>query len=500
MTQPCRGADYVDVIIVGAGLGGLATAALLGARGLRVTVLEAADQEGGKLGFLETRGYRFDTGPSLLTMPGVLADLFADCGERLSDHLTLTPLDPACRYRWPDGRGFDAHANVTLMAAELEAFAAGSGQEYLKLAGRARRAFLGAEAVYFSRLPGPPTSYLKGLPPGSIAAMLPWPSLHALGRAAFSNPRLQDFLDRYATYSGSDPRRAPATLVSVLHAELGLGAHHVNGGLYAVVTALRGLAERRGAIFRFSSPVERILTSGGRATGVVTKQGEVLAAGAVIVNADPHYLPRLLGRPKWRPPHLKAKPSTSGLALLVGVRGKLAELAHHNVFFPNNYEREFDDLAAGRMPTDPTLYVCAPSRTDASLAPDGCENLFVLVNAPALPAGPDWTQETPAVTGPILAALARRGLDLSGRIEVLEARTPRDLAVRAGAWRGAIYGSAVEGMSGLFRPSNRVPDVKGLYLASGGAHPGGGIPLALISGRLAARALQDDLKRYRTAR
>ena len=126
--------------------------------------------------------------------------------------------------------------------------------------------------------------------------------------------------------------------------------------------------------------------------------------------------------------------------------------------------------------------------------------MFVLVNAPALPAGPDWTQETSAVTGPILEALARRGLDLSGRIEVLEARTPRDLAVRAGAWRGAIYGSAVEGMSGLFRPSNRVPDVKGLYLASGGAHPGGGIPLALNSGRLAARALQDDLKRYRIAR
>lgn len=474
------------VVVVGAGVGGLAVAARLGALGHNVTVVEQSGSVGGKLGWYERDGFGFDTGPSLLTMPHVLQELFAATGDRLESVLDVVPVEPVASYRFPDGTLLEASADLDRFRAALDAvLGPGNGDDWTRFHARAERMWA-ATAHDFLETPGPPSLARLALRrPLDLGVVRPWQTLRDLGRHDLRDPRLRMLLDRYATYSGSDPRRAPAALATVPYAEQAFGSWYVRGGLHRIALALADRVAATGGDIRLGSDVIGIRTGGGRATGVDLAGGSGLDADVVVTDVDATHLYRdLLPRPRLRP---RGEPSLSGFVLLLGVRDEpgAAPPAHHTVLFPADYDDEFDAVFGGRMPQDPTIYVSVPP--DPALAPPGHRAWFVLVNAPRQ--GPvDW--DSPGTAGRyaelVLARMAERGTDVRPRVVLQEVRTPADLARRTRADGGAIYDTSSNGARSAFRrPANRSP-VPGLFLVGGSAHPGGGLPLVMLSARSVA--------------
>ncbi len=463
------------VVVIGAGIGGLAAAARLRAQGHDVTVLEQAPEIGGKLGWLEVPTdegtFRFDTGPSLLTMPQVFEELFAATGDPLEKTLRLRRLDPIADYRFADG----TRASATELTDD---------PGWRRLMDRAARMWR-ATSGPFLEAPGPPSLLtLARRSPADLPVIAPHRSLRSLGRQYLRDPNRQMFLERYATYSGSDPRRAPAVLAAVPYAEHTFGGWYIEGGLHRLATAL---AERAGDV-RTGSPVRSIELDGGRVGGVRLADGGRLPADVVVANADATGVYRdLLPRPRLLP---RGEPSLSGLVVLLALRGTTPGLEHHTVLFPADYDDEFDSVFSGRVPADPTIYVSAPK--DPALAPPGCEAWFVLVNAPRHGLGEgeyDWNRPNAAANAAdaVVDLLAKRGLDVRDRVVTRQVLSPADLERRTNTPGGSIYGSSGNGARAAFlRPANRSP-VPGLFLAGGSAHPGGGLPLVALSGRAVAR-------------
>ena len=488
-------------MIVGAGVGGLAAAARLAALGHAVTVCEAADEVGGKLGLVvaDVPGagtFRFDTGPSLVTMPQVFRDLFAATGG-WPDDLALEPLDPLARYRFGDGTGFDASSDLEEHCARLDALSPGSGDDWREFTERAGRVWRASRGPFLeSSLDGPSAVARLALrQPRDIAAIAPWQSLRALGRRHLRDPRLRTTLDRYATYTGSDPRRAPAALAAVPYVEQAYGGWYVPGGLHRLGLAVQERAQSLGAVVRTGARVVRIETTAGRASGVVLADGERLPADVVVANADAaHVYGALVDAPAAARRLTRATASLSGFVLLLAVEGRTPGLAHHNVLFPADYDAEFDAVFGdpARPVPDPTLYVSAPD--DPAVRPDGHEAWFVLVNAPRHGTGPgavDWRAPGLAdgYAERLLDLLAERGLPVRDRVRWSRVLSPADLEQRTGAIGGAIYGTSSNGASAAFlRPANRSP-VPGLFLVGGSSHPGGGLPLVTLSAQIVAGLL-----------
>ncbi len=477
------------IVVVGAGVGGLATAARLSALGHEVIVCEQSDTLGGKLGVHRREGFVFDTGPSLLTVPEALADTFAATGTTLAEALDVVELDPIARYRFADGTRLDVPRDAVARAASMEAaLSPGSSLDWQRFLGRAGRIWQATEQP-FLRQALSVGDLARRLP--SLPTIAPGRSLSSLGRRYLADPRLRMLLDRYATYQGSDPRRAPAALATVPYAEQAFGAWYVLGGLGRIAQALAAQALLLGAELRTGADVTRVVTAGGRAIGVDLADGERLPADLVVANADATHLYRdLVDSPRAqrvRRRLARLEPSLSGFVLLLAVEGATPGIAHHNVLFPTDYEAEFDALF-GRHPRpvpDPTLYTVVPD--DPAVAPEGHEAWFVLANAPRQ-GQVDWARPGLAecYAEHLLEVLARRGLDLSGRLRFVEHRSPLDLARRTRAVGGAIYGTSSNGPRAAFlRPANRSP-VPGLHLVGGSAHPGGGLPLVLRSAEIVA--------------
>jgi phytoene desaturase len=498
------------VIVIGAGVGGLAAAIRLAAKGHRVTVIEKLERPGGKLNLLEDDGFRFDTGPSLVTLPWVFEDLFAAAGERLQDHLELVRLEPVCKYFYPDGTGFDASADLPTMMRNLEEFSPGSGDDFMAFFGHAARAWRGSRKPFLESTINSPFDFVRGgVPWADLSALAPWPTLHGLAKRFFRDKRLQQFVGRYATYTGSSPYKAPGTLSTVLYSEYAFGAWYIKGGLYALAVALEKIARKLGVHFEFNSSVEKILTDDFtvpimpdkreiEVSGVQLENGQIVQADAIVCNADAAHLYGHLLETKFDDRKTKLEPSLSGFVIMLGVEGITPGLEHHNIFFSSDYPLEFKRIFEdGRPAENPSIYVCISSKTDASQAPPGMENWFVLVNAP--PTGrTDWALEAEPYTQLILQSLAARGVDIRDRIKVQHVMTPSDLESRYRTHRGGIYGSSSNTISSAFlRPKNRAGKVQGLYLASGSAHPGGGLPLVMLSGKLASDALEQDLANHK---
>ncbi len=484
----------MKTIIIGAGVGGLSAAIRLAAKGIQVQVLERLDKVGGKLNLLEDAGYRFDTGPSLVTLPYVFEDLFAAANEKLSDWLELIRLEPVCRYIYPDGTGFDTSADMPTMMQNLEKFSPGSGEDFNAFFGHAARAWRGSRKPFLESSISSPLDFIKdGIPWTDLTALLPLPTLHGLAKRYFKDPRLQQFIGRYATYTGSSPYSAPGTLSTVMYSEYAFGAWYVRGGLYAIAQALEQLARKLGVEFRLNCTVQNIQTENAIVKAVQLEHGEILLCDAIVCNADAAHLYEDLLEKNLDPRKQKLEPSISGFVMLLGVRGQTTGLEHHNIFFSADYQAEFKQIFTELQPaSEPTIYVCISSKSDLTQAPSGCENWFILVNAP--PTGKvDWEKEAPKYATLILETLAKRGFDIRERIEVQHLITPTDLEQRYFTHRGGIYGSSSNTISSAFlRPQNRSQTVRGLYLASGSAHPGGGLPLVMLSGKLAAEALTKD--------
>lgn len=484
------------VVVVGAGLGGLAAACRLVGHGAEVTVVEQAPTIGGKLGWRTSEGHGFDTGPSLLTMPFILEETFAAVGARLDDHLELLPVAPLCRYRWHDGAGLDTQADPAATAQALELVEPGAGAAWLALVEQGRRTWDLSYPLFLSEAIGSPLDLARrsGRPvdPRDILAHL---SLQSLSERTFDDPRLRMLLQRYATYAGADPALAPATLAVIAYAEAAFGAWHPRGGMYGIATALRAALEEAGGTVVTDSGVDRILVRDGQVIGVHLQRGDEVPADAVVVNADATTLYDELLPARREARRIRSAPaSLSGFALMLGVEGRTEALAHHNIWFPADYRAEFADIFHDAVPPhDPTIYLCNPACTDPSCAPAGDESWFVLVNAPRH--GPcDWDRHADAYQERILDRLDALGLQCRARLRTVLRRTPADLERETGAPGGAIYGTASMGPRAAFlRPRNRSAAARGLYLASGSAHPGGGVPLVLLSGRIAAACAAEDL-------
>ncbi len=507
------------IVIVGAGLGGLGAAVRLAKAGHRVTLLEKNRLPGGKMNLVEADGFRFDTGPSLVTMPGVLADTFKAAGRRIEDYLTLEPLDPICRYHWPDGSRLDFSPHLPSLISALRAFSPGDVTGFFRFLAYARTLYERAGPIFLMReRPGLRDLFSRrGLDAARIDAHL---SMDRAVRRFFSDPRLVQLFDRYATYSGSSPYQAPATLAMIPYIEMAGGGWYIKGGIYRLVEALMEVARELGVDFQPECEARELLVECGmrnadcgmvglirnpqsairipKVVGVRLKGGGALMADRVVVNADPMYAYRSLVPEAYRDRGLirrleRLEPSSSAFVLLLGIRGDYPGLAHHNIFFSHDYPDEFEAIFRRRESVpNPTIYVANTSRSDPTQAPPGHSNLFVLVNAPALAGGVGWDSRKAPYRDMVISRLEAAGLDnLCDRIVFEQVLTPHDFQDKYNAWHGSIYGlSSNSRRTAFLRPPNRAVGVGNLYFVGGSVHPGGGIPLVLLSARLVARSIK----------
>lgn len=464
-------------------MGGLAAAIRLAAAGRRVVVCERRDVTGGKLACVQRDGFSIDIGPSLLTLPDVFDDLFRAAGTTLSEHVEPVRLDPQFHYRWPDGSSLVVPDGTDASAAAFERFAPGAGEQWRRFDERAERIWKVAARSFLAGPMGGPWELARRLrSPADLVAIQPHRTLHHLAAAHFTDSRLVQWAGRYATYSGSSPYRAPATLACIAHVEARHGCWYVRGGLEALRSALEHVAETAGADVRLGVEVVRIAAPAGRIAGVELADGTVVDAPVVVANADAEQVhTTLLPDQRAQRAVRRAGRSTSGMVIAAGARGRTPAIGHHNVWFSPDDRAEFASLEAGRMADAPTIYACVSARTDPSQAPPGDENWFILVNAPA-----GIELDGAAERARVLDLLAARGVDLRPRLAWSEVLTPTDFAARYGAPGGAIYGTSSNGWRAAFmRPANRTR-CRGLYLVGGSSHPGGGLPLVAISGRIVA--------------
>jgi phytoene desaturase len=458
------------VAVVGAGVAGLAAGVRLAHAGHRVTVLESAAEPGGKCARVRAGAFAWDAGPSLLTMPWVFERLFAETGAPLRDELELLRVEPVTRYAFADGSSVDLSADLPAALEALEAWSPGTGADWVRFLGTCAGMWRASVGFLTGLPPWPPRRPRSGEPapdPRDLVRVRPWSTLRDLARAHARDPRLRMVIERFATYAGADPRRAPAALAVAGYVEHAFGAWHPRGGMYELVAALARRLEALGGELRTRTPVERVLVHGGRARGVIAADG-ALEAEAVVSGVD-----RVAaGRER----------SLSGFALMLGLRGRDDGRAHHHIAFPADYDAEFDDVFVHRRPVrDPTVYTSVPRVTDAGEAPPGDDAWFVLVNAPAVGAAADWDAYQARL-------LARLGVE--DRLAACVRRGPAELEAQTGAVGGAIYGPAPHGRLGtLRRPGPRVRGVQGLWRVGGTAHPGGGLPLVALGAATVAREI-----------
>lgn len=482
--------------MVGGGVGGMAAALRLRAAGHDVALFERNPVVGGKLAERERDGFHFDTGPSLLTLPEVFDDLLATAGTSLAETVEPVRLDPICRYRWPDGSTFDHRFDAQAAAAEVDRMAPGQGRALTAYLEAGRRIWDVSRRTFFAGPMESPLDLLRRMrSPSDLWAIDPLRTLDARARSCFDDPRLVQWAGRYATYSGSSPYAAPATLACIPWIEQSSGAWYLRGGLTRLATALGEVLAGAGVEVRTGTDVEAIRADSEAVRGIRLAGGESIDAQVVVANVDAtHLYADLLADRRALRRVLRAPVSSSGFALLASVQGHTDGLAHHNVSFSPDEAAEFAAIFdRGQLPVDPSVYVCVSSVTDPSRAPDGGENWFVLVNVPPASAL-DWDARAEPYRDHLLEVLARRGWDLAGRLSAVETITPVDIAGRYRSWQGAIYGTSSNGRRAAFlRPANRGPR-RGLYLVGGSSHPGGGLPLVAMSGAIVAAMVASDAK------
>lgn len=505
-------ARSVEVVVVGAGIGGLCAAIELQTLGHAVTVVERAEAVGGKMRVVSVGGVPIDAGPTVLTLREVFEGLFERAGARLDEAVTLRPLEVLARHAWTDGSRLDLYADAERTAAAIADLAgAREADGFRRFAAHTRRIYEAVEAPFIHGEGAGLLGMLRQLGPAQLVQLARVDWHRSLWRALgefFRDARLRQLFGRYATYYGSSPLRAPATLGLIAHVEQ-RGVWAVEGGMIRLAEALAGLVRARGGEIHLGAEVEEIELEHGRAAGVRLGDGRRLRARAVVLNGAPEALVAgLLGdalRGAVAP--RRATPSLSAITWATVGRVPSFPLAYHNVLFSDDYRREFEALAAGRVPDEPTTYVCAQDRDPCHPSP-ACDpapqRLLLLVNAPARGGDERFLGGPGPSAAPYLEIerckercaklMSRCGLT----VEPIDPHatittTPHELAQRFPATRGAIYGPATHGPLGSFaRPGARTR-IAGLYLVGGGVHPGAGVPMVALGGRLAARSAHADL-------
>ncbi|MEO0485370.1 MAG: 1-hydroxycarotenoid 3,4-desaturase CrtD [Pseudomonadota bacterium] len=482
-------------IIVGAGIGGLAAALRLRAAGEDVLVLERAAEVGGKMRTVPSKGLAVDTGPTVLTMKWVFDDLFAAIGARLDDHLTLIAEPHLARHWWPDGAMLDLWQDRAKSAAEIGGvFGPGARADYERFAAEAERLFTAFDAPMMRTAAPSPTALTARVlrEPSLIPAIAPLRSLAQKLSKSFRDPHLRQLFGRYATYVGGSPYKSPAILSLISHSEAA-GVWRPKGGMHALARALRALADARGVVFETGAEVTRIETQDGRV--VAAHCGPTRHACAQLVfNGDPRALATgLLGRAAEGATAAKPLNARSLSARVWAFASAVAgpELVYHNVFFGADPRAEFDPIARGEMPTDPTLYICAEDR-GTGVTPPQVERFEIIMNAAPLSAATPQSQEIDTCRSLTFATLKRFGLTFQTAPPDHALTTPQGWESLFPGSDGSLYGQSPHGMMAAFqRPTARTA-VPGLYLVGGGAHPGAGVPMATLSALHVAEAIAQD--------
>lgn len=481
-----------EVVIIGGGLGGLAAGIRLAARGCRVMICEQGSSFGGKMNSWSAQGFRFDTGPSLITMPWVFEELFAAAGARLDEHFQLIPMHPLASYAFADGTKFTYTADLPEWLETVRQLEPRDVDGFLRFLKLGARIYELSRNSFMRRVPfAPPQA--KDLP-----ALRHFPVNNAWGNYAkvvaahFKSPLLRQLYNRYPTYVGSSPYSSPATLAIIPYIEYTFNGWYVHGGLYRIVESLLALALQLGVTLLTNAQVAQIEHRHNQVTAVKLHDGTRIPAQIVIANCEAEDTKVMLG--ERQATRLKAKDrSMSGLIFLLGLKQTQPELQHHQIYFSADYEKEFAQIFNDRcFPDDPTVYVNCPSRTDRSTVPGAGEALFVMANAPAND-GSEWDETKIAeVRQRIFDRLRRNGFPaVAGNIVVEDVWTPDRIASRYLMPGGAIYGTHSHGWRKAFlRPPNKDRKFGGLYYVGGSTHPGGGTPTVLLSAQITVDLIQ----------
>lgn len=486
------------VIIIGAGIGGISAAIHLAAAGVKVQVFEQNSSPGGKMYQVTEQGFRWDTGPSVITMRHVLEDLFTSAGRRMEDYLQLQPIEPLTRYFYPDGTKLDVTRDLHFMEEQIKQIEPADVAGYRRFLDYTRNLHRIVGPVFIYDHPPTLRSFLK-VSPWDALKVDGLRTMHQAQRSFVRSPKLQQLLGRFATYVGASPYLAPATLNVIAHVELNEGVWYPTKGIYSLSQALLQLAIEMGVEFHFDAAVKQITRQDQQVNGILLEDGRRVSASAVLANVDvatvyKNLLAEQPGIDKEAQSLLSGERSCSGFILLLGVRGIRPALAHHNIFFSSNYRQEFDQIfRLGVMPDDPTIYTAITSRSTPSDAPRNMENWFILVNAPPLGGSWDWETQAASYRDLILDKIGSFGYDLRENLVVERMITPLDLQRMTGAYRGALYGlSSNSRLAAFRRVHNRFHLLKGLYFAGGTTHPGGGVPMVALSGKVASQMLLQD--------
>ena len=493
--------EALRIAVVGAGFGGLSAAIGLAVRGHRVRVYEQASHAGGKAGSIEAGGYRFDTGPSLMTMRHVFSSLFSEAGRELEDYLEFIPLDPICRYFFDDGTRLKARGEPRDFADEVGAVIGENPAHITRFLAHSRRIYRRTAPLFLEHSLHSPSSFVD---PKVLASIFRRGRLDInrtmdeANRSFFDDPRLVQLFDRYATYNGSSPYKVPGTLNIIPHVEYNMGAYAVSGGIFAVPSALRRLAEELGVEFLFDTRIEAIRLSEGASHGVegVAFRGGFDPADIVVSDVDARRTYELLlddGDAPYARRYRSLEPSSSGLVFFWGMKSDYPELGVNNIFFSGDYRREFYQLFDELIcPDEPTVYVNITSKVTPEDAPaEGGENWFVLVNAPRN-AGQNWEMETNRMRMAVLERIGKAlGRVVKEDIAIERVLSPEDIEHQSGSTYGSLYGisSNTKRAAFLRHPSwtRRYPN---LFFVGGSVHPGGGMPLAVLSGSIATDAIE----------
>lgn len=489
------------VLVIGAGIGGLVSALELAARGFDVTVVERTVGPGGKMREVEVGSARIDAGPTVFTMRWVFDEIFEAAGATLDAHLTLKPAEILARHYWSAGEHLDLFADIDRSSDAIGAFAGvAEAKRYRQFSDRARRVFEALEQPFLRGQRPTPISLVQGARLdglGGLWAGAPFSTLWRELGHHFRDPRLRQLFGRYSTYCGSSPFSAPAILMLIAHVEQ-RGVWLIEGGMHRLPLALAELAKRHGAAFCYRSEVTEIVVTDRRVTGATLASGETLSADVIVVNADAGALTRgILGKAAVGaiPRAVPLERSLSAVTWALLAHPVDFPLVRHNVFFSDAYRREFDDIFERKaLPSNPTVYVCAQDRaaTDGS-EPNGPERLLCLVNAPATADSRSFdAPEIELCERRTFALLERCGLHIDRRRGVSVRTTPDDFSRLYPGTGGALYGPASHGWRASFRRPESRTRIRGLYLAGGSTHPGAGVPMAALSGRLAAASILAD--------
>lgn len=498
-----RSAD--SVVVVGAGIAGLAAAIRLAARGLSVTIVDRQSAPGGKMRQIAVDGQAIDSGPTVLTMRWVFDELFEAAGTSLDPYVTLEPAEILARHAWSAGERLDLFADIARSAAAIADFSnRDEADRYLAFCDKAARVYRTVEDPFIkSARPNPLGLFaahgLGGV--GDLMAIEPFSTLWQSLTKQFNDPRLRQLFARYATYCGASPFSAPATLMLVAHVEQA-GVWMVRGGMHKLAESLAYVALNLGVTIRYATAVDQVTVAGGRATGVRLADGETITTDAVVWNGDINALATGLaghGVTRAAPGTPRSNRSLSAMTVSMLAEVRDFPLLRHTVFFCRDYGAEFSDIFShDRLPGEPTVYICAQDRgarnSSAAIDPTGPERLFAIINAPA--AG-DARPFDPSETEPCLTSafnlLDRCGLKLPRSPENRVVTTPADFETLFPATGGALYGPANHGWRASFTRAGARTRIPGLYLAGGSVHPGAGVPMAALSGKQAAASVLKDL-------